>query len=282
MLFTDDPLTLRELELHDRAIFASEDWAKGYDKRSNSFKKLIHAEARLARLVRGYFRDLSTRADEIVNWEEYYRLKAAVTVDVTINDHVLADEDTTFMKIIFDEVAELVAVGTYAGEETYSLKLGAASYDSAIQQITKQHVADLVGKKVVNGVLVDNPKSTYAISNKTREDIRQAIGTSISLGEDRTATVERLRSTINNKARATLIAETESVNAYQKGILYYGDSTGAVAKEWQDIGAKDICSTNSAAGVTPINGEFPSGHLSPTAHPRCRCGMRLIYPEELN
>jgi hypothetical protein len=278
----DNLADLRALELHDRAIFASEDWSKGYDKKAKSFTKLVHAEARLARLVRGYFRDLSLKADEIVNWDEYYRLKAAVAVDVTVNDHVLADEDTTFMAVVFDEVAELVAIGTLAGEESYGIQLGATSFDSAIQTITKQHVADLVGKKVVNGILVDNPRSDYAISNKTRDDIRQSIATSISLGEDKAAAVERLRSTINNKKRATLIAETESVNAYQKGVLYYGDSTGAVGKEWQNVHALDICGENTRAGMIGIDEQFPSGHLAPTAHPRCRCGLRLVYPEELN
>jgi hypothetical protein len=141
----------------------------------------------------------------------------------------------------------------------------------------------LVGKRLdKDGNLIDNPKAEYRISDTTRKDIRESIRTSLSLGEDQNTAAERLRAVIRNPKRAELIAQTEAVNSFQGGLLTFGKSAGAVGKEWQDIGAIDQCRDYSRLGVVELGYLYGGKYLSPSCHPRDRCGLRLVFPEELS
>src|SRR5205085_9024637 len=177
-------------------------------------------------------------------------------VEVIVQDVPLEDYDGTFIKVVFQDVATLTAIGATAGENIYNVPLGIQSTDAIIQQLTTEHVANLVGKKVLkDGSIVDNPKATYRISDKTRNDIAQSIKTSLNMGDDIQAATERLQKTVMglNNNRAKVIAQTESVNAYQSGLLEFGVQSGAVGKESQDVGAVDNCRTYAEMGPVPLD-----------------------------
>lgn len=279
-----------ELEHHNRVIKAAEDWSKEYSKDPETHAQIIKVEAKIERILRGYFRELSTRIATYVDWYAYsvrlHQVQAAAddfTVDVIVTDDAIANEDGIVMKLIYDPIASGVAVGAAAGENIYGIPLGLTDTSASIQQVAKEQVANLVGKRVQkDGTIVDNPKAKYRISEKTRNDIRHSISTSLSLGEDQASATDRLSRTIKNPKRAALIAQNEAVDAYQGGLYQFGIESGAEGKEWQDIGATDVCRQYSMLGVVALNFDYNgAGLLKPRAHVGCRCGMRYVYAEEL-
>lgn len=271
-----------ELERLDCIIKAAEDWGEEYQKAPDTHEKLIRTEARLERKLRGFYRELAniivTRG---INWYSYNgAVRAEYSVDVIVSDLPIEESNQTFISVIFEELAVATAVGALAGEVIYDIPLGIQSTDAIIQQLTTQQVGSLVGKSVdkETGRLIDNPKAKYRVSNKLREDIRQSIQTSINLGEDQAKATERLTKVVKNPKRAALIAQTETVNAYQAGLDEFGRQSGAIGKIWQTVGAVDICAVYAKLGPVPFSYRYGGRILGPTAHPRCRCGRRLLYP----
>lgn len=290
-LTTDERNSLEhELEIHNRVILAAEDWSKEYEKDPITHAKIIKQDARIERVLRKYFRELSTRATDYVNWPLYNRklseVKAGVDdflVEVILSEVLLKNEDSTFMQILHDPLAVAVGLGADAAEKIYKQDIGLSQSSAAVQQAARELVAQVVGKKLdKDGTIIDNPKSQYSVTETTRDQIREAIATSISLGEDQSVAEKRIELVVNDTKRAATIARTEAVNSYQTGLMTFGQESGAVAKEWQDVGATDVCAENSDEGPIPLDALFKSGDSQPAAHPNCRCGMRLIYQEEID
>jgi hypothetical protein len=270
-----------------------EPWSDEYKKDPETFAKLLKAEAKIQRVMLQFFKDQSDRAPQYVNWNFYRttlerlkRVQADTTddfqVEVIVQD--LPDsEDGLVMQALYNPLATAVIAGVQAGEAIYLIPLDEVATSKAIDQAAKRQIAQLVGKKIdQSGNIVDNPSAKYRINDVTRQKIRDSIRLSLSLGEDQEAATTRLRDVIRNPRRAELVAQTESVNGYQGGMFNYANTTGAVGKEWQSLlGACLLCEGNTAAGIIGINDTFPSGHKTPSAHPRDRCGLRYVFAEEL-
>jgi hypothetical protein len=280
-----------EIESLNNAILAAENWSDQYRKDPDTHAKLIRTESRLETVLRRYYRELSDRAGTLINWYAYHSRLSQITaaasddikVDVIISDDALGKEDGLFIQTIFDPIAQAVALGAISGEKVYTVDLGITETSAVVQQTARDLVGQLVGKKIdEHGNITDNPKAQFRIGDKTRADIRQSISTSLALGEDQATAVERLKKTIKNPKRAGTIARTETVNAYQGGLLRMGDQSGAVGKEWQSVNNSDVCGTYANLGVVRIDYVYdPVSRLkAPAAHPNCRCGLRLIYPED--
>lgn len=273
------------------AVRHAEDWSAEYAKDPKTHLMLLKSEARMRIDLTKYFGGIAAQISRYINWIAYRHevtQKLAVQqpnyqVQVIVQDVPVEQYDGTFIKVSFDDLATMTAVGALAGEDIYDIPLGIQSTDEVIQQLTTEHVAKLVGKKVLpDGSIVDNEnkEGIYKISDKTRNDIAQSIKTSLNLGETVQDATQRLQNTIANPTRAKIIAQTESVNAYQGGLMEFGTQSGAVAKQWQDAGAVDVCATNTADGPILINATYSGGVTQPTQHTRCRCGQRLIYQKE--
>lgn len=284
-------LTATEIEFEslNNVILAAENWSAQYKKDKDTHAKLIKVDSRLETALLRYFKELSERALTYIHWGIYEIRRAQVaaagefSVDIMLSDDAFAKEDGLFIQAIFDPVAQAIALGAQAGEKIYSVELGLSETHATIQQATKDTVGDLIGKKIdEHGNITDNPKAKYRITTKARDDIRQSLSTSLTLGEDQEAAKKRLMNTIKNPKRAETIARTEAVNGYQKGLLTMGKGSGAVGKEWQSSNSDDVCGENANQGIIDIKETFASGDLAPAAHPNCRCGLRLVYPEEIN
>lgn len=273
-------------------ILASEQWADGFSKTPELHGKLLGVNARLERKILTYFRDQAKKSDTFIDWRAYqwarYEVKAsrvnAYDVNVIVNDDAVSADDAQFITVVFEELATAAALGAQAAETIYHVPLGLDKYDADIQRLVREQTASLIGKKIdpKTGQLIDNPKSTYVISQKTRDDIRESIHRSLDSGEDVQTAAKRLQSVVRNPKRAQTIANTETVNAYSSGTYHFGKVSKAIGKEWTDNGAKDICAVNTRAGIIRFTATFPSGHTSPTAHPNCRCYIRLVYQNELD
>lgn len=272
-----------EIEYHTAKIWAAETWAKQYKKTPGIHKKLIRTEARMESRIRSWMHDLAGNK-KLIRWDSYKSaVKADVSVDVFIDDSELQTSTTQFIQVILQEITTSVALGAASGDELYPYKLGLGTSDAAIQRAALDHSAELVGKKILpDGTVIDNIMAGLDITKQTRRDIQQSIHTSITLGENAKDAAARLRDVIENSNRAALIARTETVNSFGIGLSIYGKESGAVGKEWQDTGADDICADNTAAGPIPFDADFPSGDTEPTAHPNCRCSMRLVYQNEVD
>jgi hypothetical protein len=284
-------LTAAEIEVEalTHAILAAENWSKQYSKDPDTHGKLIKTEARIETALRRYFKELSDRAPSFINWYAYTSKLSQVAaaagddfnVDVMISDDSLGKEDGLFIQAAFDPIAQAVALGAASGEKIYSVDVGTSETTHVIQRTAKQQVAELVGKRVDGaGNIVPNPDASMRISETTRKTIRESISTSLSMGEDQATATARLIKSVKNPSRAALIARTEAVNGYQRGLLSMGKESGAVGKEWQASNNDDICGGNADAGIIKINESFPSGHQAPAGHPNCRCSLVLIYPED--
>lgn len=263
-------------------IAASEDWAEQYNKDHKTFAQLIKAEARFQLGINKFLADMAANAEQLINVGAYYQqVTAAYDVEVIVEDIPLEKSNNTFISLFLEDVTEMVAIGVKAGEVIYDIPLGISSTSASVQKLGLDHVASLVGKKVLkDGSIVDNPKAAINITQTMRNDIAQSIKKSLALGETIQDATDRIRTVIADPKRAEMIARTESVNAYQSGLTLFGEESGAVGKVWLTVGAIDICSTFAAEGPVAIDYLWGGKFNQPTAHPHCRCGRRLIYPQE--
>jgi hypothetical protein len=201
---------------------------------------------------------------------------------------------------ISDAATEGVAVGLdqveramQTGPLTVSLsptpvRIMTSSMISDVNQVAidyaKKRSAELVGMKWVDGDLVTNPNAAMAITDSTRNMIRQAITDAFS----REVPFNQLVQTIQNSGafseeRAKLIADTEMKFAQSRGNLEAWKRSGVIKSiRWLVSGLHydlDECDLNVEAGPIPIGEAFPTGDEAPPAHPRCGCVAALA---ELN
>lgn len=276
-----------EIERQDVIIKAAEKWSPQYQKHRDTFKRLLKLEARFEHDLRRYLRDYARRSSAYFNWYEYERLRYRIhaagefEINVLIEDGPINNEEGFLIQVLYTPIEEGVTLGGMAGEYITKREIGVSQTSEYVQDTAKRLVAQLVGKRVdENGILVDNPKAKYRITESIRKDIRQSIATSLNLGESQTDAKARVERVIRNPKRAEIIARTETVNAYQEGLLTMGRQSGAVGKQWQTVNYTDVCGENASQGIIRINDRFVSGHTAPAAHPNCRCALVLIYPED--
>ena len=143
--------------------------------------------------------------------------------------------------------------------------------------------AEMVGKKYVNGVLVDNPDAEWSITEATRTQLRDIIASAFAGNvapgdlEDAIAQAGAF-----SAERAATIARTEVSRANNYGSLsgYIAARDGAgisVKKAWSpDADACDVCIGNEDDGAIDLEDEFTSGDLAPPAHPNCECAITPI------
>jgi SPP1 gp7 family putative phage head morphogenesis protein len=82
--------------------------------------------------------------------------------------------------------------------------------------------------------------------------------------------------------RARTIAITETTNAHAVGNVEAWKAAGFWGHEWQTANDDLVCAIcgPNHGKVRKFGNPFPSGHLAPAAHPRCRCGTNPVVDEE--
>ncbi len=163
--------------------------------------------------------------------------------------------------------------------------------DSANEQAAKwaaNRAAELVGKQLVNGELVDNPDAKWVISETTRQEIRDAVTQAFESETDFAALKTRILNApgIENTfsdARASMIAKTEVAKAQMGSTFDFWKSSGLVKQvQWFTAGADpcDECQENSGE-VVELGQPFPSGAITTAdSHPNCNCGIFAIMGEK--
>lgn len=146
--------------------------------------------------------------------------------------------------------------------------------------------AEMVGRRWVDGILVDNPNAFWRIDESTRSMLRGYIRDAIDDGDS----VQDLATRIENSfafssERAIVVARTEIAKADSEGAIAGWKATGAVKrKSWLTTGddkVSDPCRANEAQGVVDLDWDYGQGVLAPPQHPNCRCTL-LPELEELD
>lgn len=256
-----------ELHVHIRA---TEEWNETYKKSPKAFADLLLLEAQLETAVAEYLHAAAGRAPGYVDWSRLPDpVEASVNADagpVENNDsQVWLDEEKLLTAAVLQIITDLIAAGGQGAEELYGIPVGYTNLNEAIMEAARKHVAQFV----------------RGATETTRKLIRESVARSIAMGEDAHASTLRLMNVIDNPIRAELIAQTEPVNAYQRGYYMYAKETGAKSKEWDGLaGACSIC-TPLIGTTIPIDDKFILANGKevdhPAGHPRCRCSLIYNY-----
>lgn len=255
---------LLEARQHLRVVIrASEEWSPSYKKNQKNFKDLLAHEAELETAVAEYLSRLASRAPGYVDWSLYNQqvmVKAAAANPVDNQDHPEWDgEEADLAASIMDIIIALMVVGGQAGQLTYGIDIGISNLSESILKAASTVVGDLVKNVTVT----------------TRNLIRESIKQSIARGENIVEATDRIMRVMNNPVRAELIAQTESVRAYQSGLRDFAEQTGAKTKTFEAlVGACQLCSPFDGKTI-PMDDEFDCG--DPPVHPRCRCSVVYNY-----
>jgi hypothetical protein len=146
--------------------------------------------------------------------------------------------------------------------------------------------AEMVGMKIVAGHLMQNPDPKWAITESTRDAIRELVQEAIDEGWSNDTLAERLDlSEAFGSHRSEMIARTETAKADVQGNLEGYKTMGVEQKEsilsdLHDDADTCDCPDNADAGPIPIDDEFPSGDDGPPYHPNCECDVLPVLDDE--
>lgn len=153
-------------------------------------------------------------------------------------------------------------------------------------EYAKARGAELVGMRVLSdGSIVENPSAQWAISESTRDSLRELITSGMEEGwSNSTLQKAILDSEEFSQSRALMIARTETAYADTEGnAALYRESGVVKQKEWLTAGddvVSEECIENEEAGPIPFEEEFPDGSMWPPAHPNCRCVLIPVLEGE--
>lgn len=258
----------RLLEAHAEltaSIRSAESWEKSYTDSPETFKRLLRQEAKLQAASNQYLLGLAERTPSIVNWAEAGLKPVQASAVPPANDETFQREMALLTALVGPQILELLVTGGNAGETLYERSVGFSVLHEAVITAADTLTATMVSQ----------------VTDTTRRFIQLAIKQSIASGEDVTASIKRIRKLVANPVRAEMIAQTESVNAYQAGLDIFGEETGVISWTWDSLsGACKLCAPLN--GVTKKVGELftlPNGRqvARPAAHTKCRCGRRANY-----
>lgn len=155
--------------------------------------------------------------------------------------------------------------------------------DRQAVEYAEQRAAEMVGKKWVNGQLVDNPNAEWAITDTTRTELRQLITDAFEEKQTPAELAKQIDSAfVFSEGRAEMIAQTETAMAQTAATVQTGKNFGALTKTVQMSNLHDIddeCDDANDAGEVPIDEPYPGGSLHVPLHPRCMCVEMVHVPK---
>jgi hypothetical protein len=150
--------------------------------------------------------------------------------------------------------------------------------NEAARDYAQTRGAELVGMKYnADGDLVENPNARWAITDTTRDRLRGLEQEALEEGWTPDELAAAVNDLIDDAPRALMIARTDLAKAQTSGSIAEWRASGVVrGKVWllsNDHDFDDECDDNDAAGVIPLDEDFPSGDDTSPAHPRCDCDV---------
>lgn len=259
----------------------AEDYAPLYRKFPKLFKQLVKSEMQTEKNMRKHFRELADRVIDSLDWNEYERKVSSWKVASATPGAVFKADILDYLVKAFWEDETLVLKIALTGTLMDAIEAGGLYTEQDLKidvewSRNEAPVIDFMNKYTL--------QLSKGLTQTTSDRVYSALKESISNGENRDGAVKRINQVINDPKRATTIAQTESVRAFNSGRHRVGQEVGANRKKWRSAGAKDYCQNFEGEGVVPINHMYltPRGAkiLHAPAHPNCRCGEQLFMPEE--
>ena len=183
---------------------------------------------------------------------------------------------------------ELLAVGKAGGLDALA-QIGVEDSTDIVSLVNegavdyaRERAAEMVGKKWVDGELVDNPKAEWVIDEATRDMVRSTVTDAMQQGWSNDKLADELSSHYAfSDDRSTMIARTETAFADVQGNLTAYKASGLVGgKEW--LVSADCCDDCEALDgvVVGLDEDFPDdGGDGPPLHPRCECNILPVLDE---
>lgn len=145
----------------------------------------------------------------------------------------------------------------------------------------KERSAELVGMKYVDGELVTNPNAKWAITDSTRNMLRDIVTEAFSKDTPLNEIVQDIKDAgVFSDDRAKMIAQTEIKFAQVGGNYASWKKSGLVKKVRSLLSANHIgpdeCDENAEAGPIAFGTNFPSGQAHSPFHPRCQCSVQAV------
>lgn len=251
------------------------------------------AEIGLRRRLRLVFKQMAKQLSQ-----EVLREFADVTrADPVLPDSLVGAIADLLKQKDFDKIVSLAepyivstAVGGASGTSKSIEALGFDAHAKAAAQNAKlwgQHrAAELVGRKWVDGKLVDNPSAKWAINESTRNIIRGEVERAIRDGSTVSELAESLRGSVAfSEERALMVARTEMALADTAGTMEsFKACADIVGKRWTTAGddrVSDECQACEDEGAIPLDQAFSSGADAPPNHPNCRCAIVPVFEGEM-
>jgi hypothetical protein len=250
------------------AALTGEPFHPEYKKHRDLFAKLVRADLRTEREAKKYFKDFALRINQRINWFAYNQYKAAVNID----DFVQIDweEEAINLRVI---LSKTLIDAVVAGGESIMRDTGISDdWDDnspPVIRFLRDYTFDLV----------------KGLNNTSRDRLREALTTSLELGESTDEAQTRIEEVISDPRRAAAIARTESVRSYAGGRLEVGKRIGADRKGWSafiDDRTSARCRDGLNGQVVEIGKPFKSKldgweGDGPPSHPNCILGGQEIF-----
>lgn len=185
-------------------------------------------EAGLARIIR---KGLARMLPKAQAWA-----KAALQAKTEKADGPVTDAWwDEFGRELVEEMGVFLAAGMSAGTLEASLMLGVdfTHPSQKAVEFAMDRAAELVGKKWVNGVLVDNPNPVWAITDSLRAQVAGLVQDGVEGGWS-TKTLASNMADFFNTYRAEMVARTETGRAYNYGAAEFYKANGVDLVDPQD------------------------------------------------
>ncbi|HEY3315193.1 MAG TPA: phage portal protein, partial [Bacillota bacterium] len=194
--------------------------------------------------VRDVFTKAAVRRQDMPRPRDLIKLRRALAKDLAgflaeegdrLADHVAAAESaqaavgsynwsrwvTGAMPILQKHLEKLHALGGKSALGVLKLQGTFDLRSEAAEEYARARAAELVGKRVLaDGTVIDNPDRRWAITETTRQAIRDEVERGLAESLSAVDLAEELRSShAFSASRATTIARTESGTAYNRGAI---------------------------------------------------------------
>lgn len=177
--------------------------------------------------------------------------------------------------------AQLKRIYAQAGMDALaSIRLGENFHlrDEAAEAYAAQRAAELVGKRWVDGELLDNPRQEYAVTESTRQMLRGTVQRALEEGLSPAELRDRIESDFAfSSTRALTIARTETGTAYNRGTIGGYRDSGEV----DEVDVVDGDGDEECAAANGQRWTLEEAEADPLAHPNCLPGDVLVFAPNL-
>lgn len=213
----------------------------------------------------------------------------ATRLDLDELDEIIAELGDDLEDVATDAgrlaLQRVVALGTPGGGGTTVAGIGVMEVGDLFERVNEEAVryardraAELVGRRVLaDGSIIDNPSPRWAITQTTRDMVRDTIARGLGENLGSRAIVDELQEGFAFSAsRAETISRTEIAEANSEAAMVAYRQAVVIGvqldKEWL-LGPNpcSVCVANAAQEAIPMDEPFQSGHMNTPAHPNCVC-----------